>query len=135
MVPQFTLYRLKSHYDEEVRPYTFKQTSVQHPPDIDLSHKQSCPDETQNKSSPDQVGDDIIPPDGQFQTVDRLLSTAMVRGKRHYKVKWTDQSQTTWEPEENIPDSLKREFHISHTLKGKRRKGRRGKFLSAFRKS
>ena len=119
----------------EVANLRNQAVSVAATPSQEAIQRPRSPDETQNKLSPDQVSDNIIPPDTQFQTVDRLLSTAMVRGKRHYKVKWTDQSQTTWEPEENIPDSLKREFHISHTLKGKRRKGRRGKFLSAFRKS
>ena len=64
----------------------------------------------------------------------RLLSTANIRGKRHYHVKWRDQSRTTWEPEENIPESLKREYHINRTLKGRKRK-RIGRSTSAFKSS
>ncbi|KAL3847723.1 hypothetical protein ACJMK2_018619 [Sinanodonta woodiana] len=51
--------------------------------------------------------------------VDKLLACARHQGKKVYKVKWRDCSKTTWEPAENLPDFLIRDFHVNRTLKGK----------------
>ncbi|KAL3887813.1 hypothetical protein ACJMK2_000206 [Sinanodonta woodiana] len=50
---------------------------------------------------------------------DKLLACARHQGKKVYKVKWQDCSKTTWEPAENLPDFLIRDFHVNRTLKGK----------------
>jgi hypothetical protein len=47
------------------------------------------------------------------------------QGKKVYKVKWKGCSRTTWEPGENIPTFLIRDFHVNKTQSGKMKKKHR----------
>ena len=60
----------------------------------------------------------------EWGIVDKLIAASRHRGKKVYKVKWRDQTKTTWEPAENLPPFLIREFHIDRTLTGRKRKRR-----------
>ena len=109
--------RLKLHHSEDVRKYDNENGRGA---DTIQDSIDSQPNSSQIPESKDE-----------WQEVDKLLGTAMVRGKRHYHVKWKHKSKTTWEPDENISERLKRDFHINKTLSGKRRK-RKSKLPSAF---
>jgi transposase InsO family protein len=58
----------------------------------------------------------------EFHQVDRLLKTAVIRGKRHYQVRWLNVAKTSWEPLDHIPESLRQEFHVHKTNDGRSRK-------------
>ena len=61
---------------------------------------------------------------GEWFIVHSLRRSAIINGKRHYQVKWKGYSKTTWEPEENIPEELVRDFHIRKTKRYKSTKHR-----------
>ena len=52
-----------------------------------------------------------------------------INGKTHFLVKWKDGSPYTWEPEENISDTVLREYYSTHTKSGKRRKKKQMQFF------
>ena len=54
--------------------------------------------------------------------VDKLLRYKYVNGRKHFRVKWLGHSERSWEPEENLPPALVRQFHITKTQKGTTRK-------------
>ena len=53
--------------------------------------------------------------------VEKLLRMRKRAGKRQFYVKWEDGSKT-WEPEENLSEDLIREYFVTHTKQGKKRK-------------
>ena len=60
---------------------------------------------------------------------DRLVKVRKINGKTHFLVKWKDGSPNTWEPEENISDTVLREYYSTHTKSGKRRKKKQMQFF------
>lgn len=64
--------------------------------------------------------------------IDKLLACKTQNGVKYYKVKWTGYSARTWEPAENLPSDLIREFHTSKTQKGKARKKTKKSKLTCF---
>lgn len=86
-------------------------TSIDQTPGNDSSNGQA----NGTNSSHDQTNNDTVYP------VDKLLRLRKRAGKREFYVKWEDGSKS-WEPEENISDILIREYFISHTKSGKKRK-------------
>ena len=55
--------------------------------------------------------------------VNKVLAVKTISGKKYYKVEWLDnQRSKTWEPEENLPDNLKQEYHVKRTQTGKLRR-------------
>lgn len=60
---------------------------------------------------------------------ERLLKVRKISGKTQFLVKWKDGSPNTWEPEENISDTVLREYYSTHTRTGKRRKRKQMRFF------
>ena len=58
----------------------------------------------------------------EYGIVQDLLACSRHQGRKVYKVKWKDCSKTTWEPDDNIPEFLIREFHVNKTQSGKMKK-------------
>ncbi|VDI61165.1 Hypothetical predicted protein [Mytilus galloprovincialis] len=54
--------------------------------------------------------------------VDRLLKFKWKSGKKYYLVKWTDNSDPSWEPQENISLALKEAFHSEKARKRLKKK-------------
>ena len=50
--------------------------------------------------------------------VDKIVKSAMIGKKLHFQIKWKNYKNCTWEPRENVPEELIREYYI----KKKRRK-------------
>jgi hypothetical protein len=53
--------------------------------------------------------------------VEKIEASKVVRGKQFYKIRWQGFSERTWEPAENIPGELKRQFHIRVSARPRRR--------------
>ena len=53
--------------------------------------------------------------------VDKLLKIRQRAGKRVLYVKWKDGTKT-WKPENNLSQKLVREYFVTHTRQGKKRK-------------
>ena len=117
--------RLKPYFDPKDRPqYPPPVWSGNHGP---LSPEEISPDTpevqdqisdsqnqpTQSQNSPDTPRSQRIAKD--------ILKATRQNGKMWYKVCWGP-SDYTWELSENVPDALKRAYHVSHTLQGKKRK-------------
>ena len=69
------------------------------------------------------VIDSSQPQDSEWQEIEKLLSCKMINGKKHYQVLWLNRNvPVSFEPEDNVPEQLKREFHISRTRCGRSRK-------------
>ena len=62
-----------------------------------------------------------IPNMDKIYEVDKLVGTKKIQGTTHYKVKWQE-GGTTWEPSENLPEAVIREYLVRHTQTGKKRK-------------
>ena len=54
--------------------------------------------------------------------VDKLLKFKWKSGKKYYLVKWTDNSDPSWEPQENISPALKEAFHSEKARKRLKKK-------------
>ena len=59
--------------------------------------------------------------------VEKLLRYKREHGKRIFLVKWFDSNVKSWEPEENISETLIREYHVNKTQTGRKRKTKRGR--------
>lgn len=57
--------------------------------------------------------------------VEKLIRACMIRGKRHYHVKFKNLSKRDWVPEDTVPQSLVEEFLINKTYRGSKRKRQR----------
>ncbi len=49
--------------------------------------------------------------EGTTYLVEQLLDSKLIRKKRHYLVKWRGFDDPTWEPHDNIPSHIKRNFN------------------------
>ena len=54
--------------------------------------------------------------------MEKLIGFKSRGGKAYYKVKWLNDPSTTWQPRADVSDDLVREYHATHTYKGKKRK-------------
>ena len=59
-----------------------------------------------------------------MEVVRKLAGVKHVNGTRYYKVIWDSDGLSTWVPANELSDYLKQEYHITRTLKGKRRRRR-----------
>lgn len=64
--------------------------------------------------------------------VEKLFRYKFHKGKKLFRVKWLGHAERTWEPEETLPPSMVRKFHITKTQKGTSRK--KNKRLTCFNK-
>ena len=62
--------------------------------------------------------------DETLYEVEKLVASKWKDKKRLYKVKWKNYPTPTWEPEANIPEDLKKAFHINRTISGRRKKNK-----------
>lgn len=70
--------------------------------------------------------DDFKDSNSQWYDVEKVLACKNINGVRHYKILWAVQPRSiTWEPECNLSDKLKHDYHLSRTLTGRVRKRRR----------
>ena len=67
------------------------------------------------------------PNDGKFYTIDKLLQSKYFGNVKHFRVKWDGFKYTTWEPVNNLPTALVREFVINRHNKRKNRGSKRTK--------
>lgn len=130
--------RLKPYHDPASRPTNlpemFRNDTIERNPEEITEENEDDPPhlpQTQNMASQEDVHETgstqtvAGTPDqtDQWFPVDKLLKCAKIRGKKQYKVKWRGKNHPpTWEPEENIPDILIREYHINKTMTGRKRK-------------
>ena len=58
----------------------------------------------------------------EYFTVEKVLKMRLRGGKREFLLKWVGNYPSTWEPETNLSKHLKREYFITHTKQGRKRK-------------
>ena len=126
------LYQIQQQNNDN-EPEVAEPTQTQTQPDasddtvVDEQQLQLSDTVTQPSSQPDNTA----PHYGQ---VEKLLSTACYKHRRLYKVKFVNEKQTQWIAEEDIPASLKEEYHINRTLKGRARKRKRTKMPQGYKR-
>ena len=59
--------------------------------------------------------------------VEKILACKVIRGTKHYKIKWQGHKDTTWEPASHIPEELIRTFHVQKTNRGRVRRTKKEK--------
>ena len=109
--------RLKPYYDPETRPTNppHQLQGLNRNFNSELLHDQQDSEPLHcTNTTPDN--------NTRLFTVQKILSSAMVRGKRCYKVKFVEKSGTEWVPASDISEALIQDFHIKKTLSGKARK-------------
>jgi len=57
----------------------------------------------------------------QFNQMEKIIKSSLIGGKLHFQVKWHG-CKKTWEPKENVPDELIREYYIRKSRRNKRKK-------------
>lgn len=130
--------RIKAYIDPNERPTNcpdiYRDINVNLNPeqfDNDATEHDDAQTQQQREAINDKNDNRLPNPPDKGQTepkvfeVDKLLRSKMIKGKRHYYVKWSEkQYKPTWEPIENIPDGLIKEFHINKTLSGRKKRKR-----------
>lgn len=123
--------RLKTYNDPEQRPEHLQEDEVQKQPLIP-NQEEEQPQTTDQTQQQQQLVDQERAQQNtdttethEYGIVDKLLRCSKYRGRKLYQIKWKNHRKTTWEPEENIPSFLIREFHVNRTQKGKIRKRNR----------
>ena len=119
--------RLKHYFDPETRPTNppqqLQNLNASYSPELIPNDETDTPCTLHSDTQDQFVTSDINDNDNeQLLHVQKIISSAMVRGKRCYKVKFVGRSKTEWIPAEDISEALIHEFHIKKTLSGKRRK-------------
>ena len=119
--------RLKVYYDPATRPTThpssIQQLNREFNPELVPDHNTSDSDTPVTSSDPPHTTTSTTGgPTHRTLEVQRIFSSAMVRGRRCYKVKFIGKKNTQWIPASNISEGLIREFHVNKTLTGRRRK-------------
>jgi transposase InsO family protein len=135
--------RLKQFYDPETRPTNppdmFRNDRRELNPEelLDTNEDDTNANNTQPDTNPgtSQTQDNPVGTQGtqaensqsqskdKWLKVEKLLKSAMIRGTRHYLIKWADHTiRPSWEPSSNVPNVLIREFHVNKTLSGHKRK-------------
>ena len=115
--------RLKPYFDPQSRPqYPPAVWSGNHDP---LNPEEIVPDTPVLKSTdPPKQSSDQTPHTqtaSDWHPAKGIVKATRQNGKMWYKVCWGP-SDYTWEPSENVSDALKREYHVNHTLQGRKRK-------------
>ena len=83
-------------------------------------HKQAANDKS--NSQPLKQSEDI------YFEVEKLLKMRYVGRQKQYLVKWKGDYPNSWEPENNITDRPKREYHIQRAKRGRKRRRRKSQF-------
>ncbi|CAG2216313.1 unnamed protein product [Mytilus edulis] len=81
------------------------------------------PDPSQNSQTDIQDSDEPVEDNSkQFYDIEKLLQRRKYKGEPQFLVKWVGFKEKTWEPEQNLPIQLVRQFLATKTQGGKRRK-------------
>jgi hypothetical protein len=119
--------RLKPYEDPDDRDEDFPNTCTPND-NINVSHhtgSQSQSSQSIDNNNGTQSTQADRQSNSEYGIVQDLLACSRRQGKKVYKVKWKDCSRTTWEPGENIPEFLIRDFHVNKTQSGKMKKKHR----------
>ncbi len=54
--------------------------------------------------------------------VERIVKSGLIGRKLHFMIKWKGYKKCTWEPKENVPDELIRDYYIRKSRKNKSKK-------------
>ena len=109
-----------SQNSQQIQPTPPQQSQIN-----DSQNSQPQP----NSQSQDNVNDNNptpvrIPNSQQLYDIEKLVKYRYRNNKRQFQIKWKDYPERTWEPEENIPNELIKEFNINKTQSGKAKKKR-----------
>ncbi|CAG2197363.1 unnamed protein product [Mytilus edulis] len=124
----------------------FKDPSDFRPPPNLLTDKEALPNEPANinQPNPDNLNEDLNQAENkednsqsdvdestsnngqnkndQWYEAIKLLKLKWISGKKHYLVQWKDNSNPTWEPQENVSQALKVAFHSEKAHKRLKKK-------------
>ena len=119
--------RLKVYHDPATRPTThpssLHQLNREFNPELVSDQNKSDSNTPVTSSGPPVTTDSTTgDPTQTTREVQRIISSAMVRGQRCYKVKFYGEKNTQWIPASNISEGLIREFHVNKTLTGRKRR-------------
>lgn len=117
--------RLKSYKDPDMREQYFPkqgENAASQQDEEPVVHQQLDPEP---RDITDSQTDSSAEPATEWGVVKKLLAYSRYRGRHLYKVQWEDSKQTTWEPKENLPAFMVRDFHVHRTQRGKARKRRK----------
>ena len=147
--PTYQLRDAKTHtvlrpyvHANRLKPYTHPQERQyirmdQDPPDNEEQQPEPEDQRTDDPPIPDNPPatnpnltqpdpDDNLPSDTPVDAeITKILKATKYQGKRIYRVKLKDKSESTWVYAEQVPEELKRTFHINKTQGGKKRKRRK----------
>jgi len=51
--------------------------------------------------------------------VEKIVKSGLIGRKLHFKIKWKGYRKCTWEPKENVPEELIREYYIKKSRRNK----------------
>lgn len=75
------------------------------------SAERSIPSSTDEISLLKQVNETTVQVNLEEYIVEQLLDSKLIQRKMHYLVKWRGFDDPTWEPQNNIPLHMKRNFN------------------------
>ena len=94
-----------------------------------VNENQSNSEPGPNKTAIDKESTQPIKlPEDIYFEVEKLLKMRRVRGQKQYLVKWKGDYPNSWEPETNITDRPKREYHIRKQQRGRKHRKHRSQF-------
>jgi len=118
--------RLKPYEDPDDRDEHFPNTRTPND-NINVSQHTGSQSQSIDNTNGTQTAQADSQSNSEYGIVQDLLACSRHQGKKAYKVKWKDCSRTTWEPVENIPKFLIRDFHVNKTQSGKMKKKHRSR--------
>ena len=93
---------------------------------VDSTVQPRVVNQTPASSTTQQKDTEAKKPSADYHDVSRIISSAMFRGSRHYKVKLTNAKGTLWLPQSDIAPGLIHIYHMRYTLQGKRKRRKKG---------
>lgn len=87
-------------------------------PQVQQTPLQTLPTPENEQQPPANENDAHTDDPNKQYYVEKLLRYKFQNGKKFFRVKWMGHSERTWEPEENLPQILVKDFHITKTQKG-----------------
>lgn len=108
---------------EQMEPNNLRQQQQTMPqPQVQQTPLQTLPTPENEQQPPANENDAHTDNPNEQYYVEKLLRYKFRDGKKFFRVKWMGHSERTWEPEENLPQILVKEFHITKTQQGSARK-------------
>ncbi|VDH94133.1 Hypothetical predicted protein [Mytilus galloprovincialis] len=110
----------KTYYDKSTKIPNFKEALPNEPANInqpnpdnlneDLNQAENKEDNSQSDVDESTSNNGQNKNDQWYEAI-KLLKLKWISGKKHYLVQWKDNSNPTWEPQENVSQALKVAFH------------------------